>query len=198
MDRARAILALIVLVSYPPAIAFWFLVHPFIDFWRRVGPVRTYTVAFTGMLLMGAVLFALRGPLLSVEFGTNRLLVAAAVAMYLSSLVVEAECRRYLRLPTLFGLPELRGDGSSQALLQEGIYARVRHPRYLGVLLGGTALALFTNYLAVYVVAILSVAGIYGITILEERELVRRFGERYEQYRERVPRLFPRIGRGRP
>jgi protein-S-isoprenylcysteine O-methyltransferase Ste14 len=32
----------------------------------------------------------------------------------------------------------------------------------------------------------------YAITVLEERELVDRFGERYRRYQREVPRLVPR------
>lgn len=53
-------------------------------------------------------------------------------------------------------------------LVTQGIYSRMRHPRYVEMLL---AHALFTNYLAAYGVFALSVAGLALIVRLEEREL---------------------------
>lgn len=60
------------------------------------------------------------------------------------------------------------------------------------VLLGTVAVAFFTNYLAVYIVAVLIVPALYLVVVLEERELRDRFGEQYVEYCRRVPRFFPR------
>ena len=54
--------------------------------------------------------------------------------------------------------------------------------------------ALITNYLALYVVGAFSIVGLVAITILEERELMVRFGDAYRAYRREVPRFLPRLG----
>jgi hypothetical protein len=36
IDKARYYLALVMLAAIPPAILFWFSIHPFIRFWRRI------------------------------------------------------------------------------------------------------------------------------------------------------------------
>ena len=56
------------------------------------------------------------------------------------------------------------------------------------------AAALFTNYLAIWVLAAAFVPGLLAVIHFEERELGRRFGEAYERYRREVPRLIPRRG----
>ena len=76
----------------------------------------------------------------------------------------------------------------------EGVYTRVRHPRYVAVLLALISVALFSNYLALYAMAPVGAAGLYLIVRLEERELVERFGDEYETYRDRVPMFVPRRG----
>jgi protein-S-isoprenylcysteine O-methyltransferase Ste14 len=68
----------------------------------------------------------------------------------------------------------------------------VRHPRYIAVLLGMFAVALFCNYLGLYVVVALTVPGLYVVAVLEERELLERFGTEYREYMERVPRFVPK------
>ena len=69
----------------------------------------------------------------------------------------------------------------------------LRHPRYVVVLLSICAGALFTNYLALYLLCPLACLVLYGITLMEERELVERFGQAYRQYQQRVPRFVPRM-----
>lgn len=195
MDAIRYYLALILVMSYPPGFGLWFMVHPFIGFWRRMGVGATFTVS---TLVFAAVCYAgFRGrdTLLAVQYGTNWFLVGFGVLLYGLGAIVEKQCRKQLTLRTLVGIPELKapqeGPGS---LLEEGIYARVRHPRYLGVMLGGTAVAMITNYLAAYLLMLALIPVVYALTAVEEKELRERFGDDHERYCERVPRIIPRLG----
>jgi protein-S-isoprenylcysteine O-methyltransferase Ste14 len=61
----------------------------------------------------------------------------------------------------------------------------------MAVWLGTVAVALFANYLAVYVLALVLVPALYLVVVLEERELRERFGEDYVTYSQRVPRFIP-------
>ncbi|MDH3369164.1 MAG: isoprenylcysteine carboxylmethyltransferase family protein, partial [Gemmatimonadota bacterium] len=91
----------------------------------------------------------------------------------------------------LSGIPELR-KGDPGRLLTEGIYARLRHPRYVEVILGVISYALVANYLGGYVVVLVTVASMVPLVLLEERELRDRFGDAYDEYARRVPRFIPR------
>lgn len=193
MDKARYALALVVLVSMPPGIFFWYLVHPFVRQWRKVGPAVTYTTVSLVMILLGVGIYRFREPLLSVDFGFNRWLSWLALAVYLMAVVVEIMCRRHLKLGVLVGLPELKPTDSPGVLLTEGIYGRVRHPRYLGITIALLAIALFTNYLATYLLFGVCTVLMWGLMLIEERELRARFGDQYEQYSRRVPRFIPRF-----
>jgi protein-S-isoprenylcysteine O-methyltransferase Ste14 len=62
----------------------------------------------------------------------------------------------------------------------------------LTVFLGTLAVAFFTNYLAVYVVAVLVAPALYLVVMLEEKELRDRFGQQHVEYCRRVPRFIPR------
>jgi protein-S-isoprenylcysteine O-methyltransferase Ste14 len=197
MDTARHVVAVIIIVSFPPAFGFWLLAHPFMRFWRSLGPGLSYAIILCACIAGGVVTYRLRDSLLTVDYGTVPAFWPLAVLLYGLAIYIEIRVRRHLKRKILLGVPEFWSDTKPGRLLTEGPYARVRHPRYVAVMLAFVAWSLFTNYQAVYALLVLSVPVINLVAILEERELVDRFGEAYVRYRERVPRFIPRLGQGR-
>ena len=195
MDTARYVVALLAVTAFPAAMLYWLLVHPFVRFWRRLGLVPSYIVLFGIFFTMIGAVYALRGSVLAVEFGTNWLLVGIAGVVATAGRVMQGLARRHLSIATQVGVPELQPSGKEGRLLHQGIYGRVRHPRYLAVMLGTIAMALFTNYLAAYALTVMAFPWLYLIIVLEERELRDRFGEAYRTYQQQVPRLVPRRSR---
>ena len=193
MDRVRYILAVIGLVSIPPAVLYWFIVHPFVDVWRRVGKPATYAMLFVVFATSGYALWLARDPLLAVDYGTNPWLWAPGLVFFLGALGIQTKIRRQLTFKVLAGVPELDADGKGGELLDTGLYARVRHPRYLALTLGQIAWAFFTNYLVMYALIPVIGLGLAGIAWFEERELEARFGQAYVEYRRRVPMIIPRL-----
>ena len=192
MTTFRHVLTLLMLMFMPGAVLFWFLVHPFIRFWRRLGLRRALAIYYTLMVAFVAGVFLLRKTLLAVDFGTNPVLIAVAVPMLAASIVLRRKISRHLRFSTLGGLPELAPESHPQPLLTEGIYSRIRHPRYVEALLVMASLALIANNLASYVNWIIGIPGVLLIVRIEEHELRDRFGAEYEAYCARVPRFVPR------
>lgn len=192
MNTARYVVAIFVLVAYPPVIAFWLIAHPFSGFWRKLGPRWTYATLLPVMVAIGWGMWTIRDPLLATEFGTNYALWPVALIAYVISFVIEKKCRKLLSVSTLIGVPEFSTNPASGTLLTEGIYGRVRHPRYVGAVFGALGTALLANYLATYVIAVLLVPVLYVVVVLEERELRARFGDAYVRYAERVPRFIPK------
>ncbi len=197
MNTARYVVALLAVTAFPAAMLYWLLVHPFVRFWRRLGLIPSYVVLFGVFFAMIGAVYSLRGTLLAVEYGTNWLLVGIAGVLFAAGMVAQGLAHRQLSIATFVGIPELQPSGKGGRLLQEGIYGRVRHPRYLAVMLGTAAMAPFTNYLAAYVLAAIAFPWLCLIIVLEERELLDRFGDEYRGYRRRVPRLIPRLGASR-
>jgi protein-S-isoprenylcysteine O-methyltransferase Ste14 len=142
-----------------------------------------------------AGIYTVREPILSVEYGTNRALWPLVVLFYGLSVWVEIRCRKHLKTKILLGSPELDPSGHGGRLITEGIYGKIRHPRYVAVSLGTVAVSFFCNYLAVYIIVVLLIPALYLVVVLEEKELRDRFGDEYVQYCEQVPRRFiPRFG----
>lgn len=86
---------------------------------------------------------------------------------------------------------------STTTLVQGGIYGVVRHPLYLGWLLMYVAAILFSQHWIVAILAVLGMACMVQITRQEDRHLIERFGDAYEQYRDSVPALSLVIGMAR-
>lgn len=191
-DAVRYYIALLLLVTGPGAALFWLPIHPFATFWRRAGLRWAYAAGFGTYVAVGLLGWTLRAPLLSVEFGTTPTTITVGVVLIVASAVMRRLWHRQLSIKTLFGLPELAPDRHPGKMLTEGAYARIRHPRYLEILVGFLGYALFCNYLAAYLVWAFLVAALAMIIPMEERELLHRYGPAYEDYRRRVPALLPR------
>jgi protein-S-isoprenylcysteine O-methyltransferase Ste14 len=194
MDGVRYAIALLLVVVFPAGMSMWFVIHPFAGFWRRQRPLAAYSVVLGVATAVAASLFAFRDTLLAVDFGFNWVLTLIAVGCAALSVGLERRYRHEIDVSTLLGLPEISASQQGE-LLTDGVYGRVRHPRYLGIVLEISAVALFVNYLAGYVVVLVTVPGLLAIVQLEERELLRRFGKDYEAYQRRVPRFVPRTWR---
>jgi protein-S-isoprenylcysteine O-methyltransferase Ste14 len=192
VETAAYYITLVAVVAAPAAFSAWFVIHPFAAFWRRVGPLPTYTAVCVVAAGIGATLFAVRGTLLSIHFGVRLPLVAVAALLFVVSMYFGAKRKKDLRHSTMLGLPEVSRGNQTAGLVTGGIYARIRHPRYLEAGFGLAAVAFFTNYLAAYVLAAVYVPMVYAIVVLEERELSDRFGRDYAEYCRRVPRFIPR------
>ena len=192
LDTVRYILAILVIASFPPSILLWVAIHPFAAFWRRVGPVWTYVIL--GLPVAGYVVGAwlFRKTLLMVDLGTSVITMILAGIAFGAAALLKRRVAAQLRFAALSGIPELSKEKYPGKLLTEGIYARVRNPRYIEVVLWVLAYALFANYLGAYIVFVLSLPLIYFVVRLEERELRERFGTAYEEYCRRVPRFVPK------
>ena len=194
MDTTRYVLGVLLIVGIPPAVLYWLLIHPFVEFWRSQGPRWTFTIVGTVCTLLCFFLFRWRLWILGPDLGTNWFLIGAGVLLYGLSAWVSILTKRQLPVRTFAGLPELTRDGSRETLLQGGIYGVVRHPRYLSVVVGTAGFAMVINYLGAYLMVLGSIPILFLVAVLEERELVDRFGAEYRDYRARVPAVFPRCG----
>ncbi|MHC4943291.1 MAG: methyltransferase family protein [Planctomycetota bacterium] len=192
MDTARYFISLLALACFPPALMLWFAIHPYAAFWRRMGPAWTYTIlAFPVAAVMAGIILA-RDELLAVDYGTSYVTTVLAVLSLITGLVIMLKRRKHLTAAIIAGIPELSSKQYPGKLLTEGIYARIRHPRYVEIFFCVLGYALFANYLATYIMVALSVPVLYLIVLLEERELRDRFGTDYDAYCKKVPRFVPK------
>jgi protein-S-isoprenylcysteine O-methyltransferase Ste14 len=194
MEKARYVVGALVVVGVPPGMIWWFYLHLFVNFWRKVGAGATLSIMVGLAIAQVLVLMSFRDTLLMTDYGTQSGLPLLAILLFAASFSIALVRRKHLSMRILIGLPELASDGSTGELLNKGIYARIRHPRYVEILLGVAAYAAFANYLGAYIVLIALIPVLHLIVLLEERELIDRFGEAYIDYATQVPRYLPRRG----
>ncbi len=81
----------------------------------------------------------------------------------------------------------------SPTVIDTGILGHVRHPLYLGVLIVYIGFILGTFSIISFAIFIF-VALLYNkMAIYEEQDLEQIFGEKYLEYKNRVPRWIPRL-----
>jgi len=97
----------------------------------------------------------------------------------------------WLPIPTFkkWGKPKGKGYIHTTVLVDRGVYAIVRHPQYLAGMLMGLALPLIAQHWIVAVLGAIAIFIYYVDTIEEEQSTIEKFGEKYEQYAESVPRV---------
>ena len=196
MDTFRYIVGVLLVIGLPPGVALWFLVHPFVGFWRRLGVRPTMTVL--GLLLLASVLglVIVRDVLLGADLGLSWPLFGVGVVLLVVAIWISLIRRKYLTVRILVGIPEIEAEAEKPGrLLEEGPYAVIRHPRYVEVVLATLGYAAVANYAGCWIVVIAMVPVLHLVVLLEERELRERFGEAYRDYAARVPRYIPRLSR---
>jgi protein-S-isoprenylcysteine O-methyltransferase Ste14 len=78
-------------------------------------------------------------------------------------------------------------------LQEHEIFSIIRNPTYSGVLFLGLAGTFFTFTIFSFIFFAFLLTGFYAhVYLVEERELIRRFGESYREYRKRTPAFFAR------
>jgi len=111
------------------------------------------------------------------------------------ALIILGVSIRYVSIRTLgkFFTAHLRVN-EGRRLITDGIYRKLRHPSYFGMIFSfvGLPLAFCSLYGVLYMILI-GIPGILFRINLEERFLVGEFGEEYVEYRKKSYKLIPFI-----
>lgn len=153
---------------------------------------RTYRLLYNmaSLAMFGWVMASYRtSPLLYAAPGIWRWV------LYAAQLVVAAaifRCVRQTGAGDFLGISQLRSAiAQPRKLVTSGWYARVRHPLYLY-----SALFLVLNPVMTaqwFLLTIFSVAYFIVGGMIEERRLLKEFGDEYNRYRQRVPFMIPSV-----
>ena len=92
--------------------------------------------------------------------------------------------------PRRGGIPKGKSFGQTTKLVDTGIYSIIRHPQYTGGIY-----ALFLTTFLWYPHWLFALLGVIGIMVIylscreEDKLLVKKFGDDYNEYRKRVPAM---------
>ncbi|MGH7973074.1 MAG: methyltransferase family protein [Limisphaerales bacterium] len=187
-------LAIAYAVLYFPVPVYWLVLHPAVNTWRRIG-YRSFWIALPVWVLFGFPLALMERPLVAHRLPRNAATWVMGTALLALNMWVSRRVHQEFSFKKLAGLPEVNPDHSQRGIVDGGIYARVRHPRYANFMLGFVAFGLLTGGAGIFLLAIVTFLLYLIVTPLEERELREQYGSRYEVYARTVPRFLPRFWR---
>ena len=81
--------------------------------------------------------------------------------------------------------------GAEGALVTDGLYAKMRHPQYVGLILIVVGFLIMWPTLPTLLLAPLLVARYILVAREEDKELEEKFGDDFSRYKERVPAFIP-------
>ena len=89
-----------------------------------------------------------------------------------------------------------KGEGYIQTtvLVDTGLYAVVRHPQYIAMILLSLALILISQHWLVVVIGVVAMMSVYLAMREEDGRLIEKFGDDYKRYMQSVPRMNFLVG----
>ena len=185
-EKAVRSIALAVLAFEMPVPLYWLILHTRVFFWRRHIRVAFPVAVLAAWGIVDFLLYRFR-----LELFRRELSVLPAIAGLLLigfDVFTLSKSEAALGGRRIVGHSELSG---SRELVARGLYARVRHPRYLGMMAGvfgaGLVIARSSFWAAGALWLLLALVMIRA----EERELHARLGAAYVAYARHVPALWP-------
>jgi hypothetical protein len=187
-------------VLYSSIPLFWFAIHPFADFWRKMNRSPYLLLLPIWAAIISALAWATLPWHSERLYSSPWMWIPAALLMFFG-LKTYRGIRSGFGLRKLSGEAELRPQEHQQELVTTGLHARMRHPIYVAHLLNLAGWSVGSGLLVSFVLLAISALGTFPLMVwIEEHELERRFGTSYRQYREKVPlilNVFARLDRKR-
>src|SRR5205823_10008401 len=193
MYRALLTAAWLLCCIYATIPCFWFAAHPFAEKWRarRRSP---YVLLVPAWALIIAAVALISWPWHLLRFYSTALAWIAALPLFAIGVYLYRRAGERFTHAQLIGRPELEPSREG-GLITTGIRSRVRHPVYLAHVCELLAWAVGTGLVVIYALLVFAIVTGAAMILMEERELERRFGNDYRDYKRRVPAILPLLRR---
>lgn len=159
--------------------------------WYRLFYSILSTILFLGILVQAMFL-----PAVSV-FSTNPFSQYVGYMVATAGVIVLLRSAKHISLGSFLGVRPISKSTEKTELIISGIYSKVRHPLYVGLL------GIFLGYFLVSgtVGALIHLGCLIGYLPIgiyyEEKNLIAEFGDRYLGYKKEVPAFFPKFHKKR-
>lgn len=140
------------------------------------------------------------------------ILISALLGLYIDLFFIEIWIPVYIRIVGLIGfyismkllkfsgrmlkeLGEPSEWGWTTKLVTTGIYKCVRHPHHFGIGLSITSIGLLIGGISTFTLMTITIwiSIILFLIMIEEKELLEKFGDEYIRYKKDTPMLLPKI-----
>jgi protein-S-isoprenylcysteine O-methyltransferase Ste14 len=187
--------AIMMIAMWPAIPLFLIQLHGATSFWKKIG-VWMYVVVFLEWLPIGYVINLHREFLLQFQLEFSIFIVIIGFSFIGAGIVLHSWTAYLLGIKATIGYTELEKNPkpTDEKLIDSGPFSVVRHPSYWAhtFILFGTFL--ISGSIIVGVITLIDLLIAYFVTMeLEDRELVERFEDQYEDYKKRVPKFFPKV-----
>jgi len=156
--------------------------------WAECARLRSISFIFAGIMILNTILW--------IWFPVDELAWVLNPNPFFGiiiGLIIAVPCFAVLRIAMRDAGEEMNAPQKGISL-HGGIYKRIRHPGALGEMPLYIVVALFVNSLFLTLWMILFVLLFTPLHIhYEEKDLLKRFGEEYAEYRQTTPAFFPRF-----
>jgi len=176
-------------VIYATIPFFWLLVHPFADFWRR--QMSPFRILLPLWILLWIVTGIATWPWHTMQLYSAPWSWIVAALFFLAGISVYRRIRTNPGAHIFLGSAELRPQDHEQKLVTTGMYAHVRHPIYLAHFCTLLACTVGSGLLVNYCLLASAVLTGTAMIAMEERELEKRFGEEFCEYRKSTSGIIP-------
>jgi len=176
-------------IIYSSIPLFWFAIHPLAQRWRQMRR-SPYRILLPFWFAVIAALGAVSWRWHSVQIYSSSWVGLAALPFFFLAVRTYIRIRLEFGVTNFIGETELRPEQRQQKLIITGLHARMRHPIYLAHLCMFCGWTVFSGLLTNFVLLAISALVTFPLMMkMEEKELVKRFGETYRDYQRNVPLL---------
>ena len=186
LARATRLIAIFLLAFEMPVPFYWLILHPPVLFWRKHMCAAFPVAVLAAWGIVDVLLYRLRLELFRRD-GVSWLALLGFVLIGVDVFTF-TKSEAVLGGRRIVGHSELAG---SRELIARGLYTRVRHPRYLGMMSGVLGACLIVALPPLWAASVVWLFLALLTIRAEEHELHARLGPAYAAYAERVPALLP-------
>ena len=187
MEAKLLLVPWFVTVLYSSIPLFWFAIHPFADRWQTMKR-SPYRALLPLWLLIIIALCGITWPWRAHQLYSLPSIWIPLLILLVLAFVIYPRMSQDFGPRRISGEAELRPREHEQQLVMTGLHARMRHPIYVTHLFNMAAWTLISGLAVSFTLLALSVLITYPLMIaIEERELEKRFGKSFRDYKSRVP-----------